>query len=138
MKKGSLICVMVVLMIGILVFGGCEGASSAMTGTALGGAAGAGIGALAGRDTKSTLIGAALGGVTGHVIGSEQDRKKARAQTDVAIAEANTFYVNITNSNGSISPIRLVKSGNVYIAPRGEQYMQLPTEEQLKAVGYGF
>lgn len=135
MKKRPLFCLMVVI-IGMLVFGGCE--SDAQTGALVGSGVGALAGQAIGRDTKSTLIGAAVGGGTGYVIGAEQDKKKMQAQTQTALQDANTFYVNVTNSNGSITPVRVVKSGNVYIAPRGEQYMQFPTEDQLKAAGYGF
>jgi hypothetical protein len=50
--------------------------------------------------------------------------------------EANTVIVNITNSNGSITPVTLKRSGNFWIGPRGEQYMSVPTAEQLKPI-YG-
>ncbi len=50
--------------------------------------------------------------------------------------EANTVIVNITNSNGSITPVTLKRSGNVWIGPKGEQYMSIPTAEQLKPI-YG-
>jgi len=136
MKGKMFIGVMVVLISGMLVFGGCE--SDAQTGALLGSGVGALAGQAIGGDTKSTLIGAGIGGAGGYMIGAEKDKKKMQAQTQGALQDANTFYVNVTNSNGSITPVRIVKSGNVYIAPRGEQYMQLPTEEQLKAGGYGF
>ncbi len=51
-------------------------------------------------------------------------------------AEANTVIVNITNSNGSITPVTLKRSGNVWIGPKGEQYMSIPTAAQLKPI-YG-
>ena len=50
--------------------------------------------------------------------------------------EANTTIVNITNSNGSVTPVTLKRSGNVWIGPKGEQYMSIPTPQQLKPV-YG-
>jgi hypothetical protein len=49
----------------------------------------------------------------------------------------NTVTVNIVNSNGSITPVVLRIQGNLYIGPKGEQYTNLPTPEQLKPV-YGF
>lgn len=137
LKRIKLVLIMVVLIGGMFVAGCESGSSNATKGTVLGGAAGAGIGALAGGDTQSTLIGAALGGVLGHTIGAEKDREKTETQTQVAIQEANTFYVNITNSNGSVTPVRIVKQGNFYVGPRGEQYSKLPTEEELKPF-YGF
>ena len=50
--------------------------------------------------------------------------------------EANTTIVNITNRNGSITPVTLKRSGNVWIGPKGEQYLSIPTAEQLKPI-YG-
>ncbi len=135
MKKGSLVCIMIILIVCLLGFGGCD--SAAGTGAGIGGLAGAGIGALTGGSTKSTLIGAAVGSGAGYMIGNEQDKKKARAQTNTAIAEANTFYVNVHNSDRSITPVRIVKNGNRYVAPDGREYFSLPTEEQLKKAGWG-
>lgn len=51
--------------------------------------------------------------------------------------DAITSYVNVTNSNGSITPVRIRRIGTVYVGPRGEQYLSYPTVEQLKPV-YGF
>ena len=48
-----------------------------------------------------------------------------------------TSYVNITNSNGSFTPVRIRRFGNVWVGPKGEQYLSYPTVEQLKPV-YGF
>lgn len=133
-------CLMTILMViavslGLAFFVGCE--SDAQTGAAIGALAGAGIGQLAGGDTKSTLIGAAVGSGAGYMIGSEQDKKKTRAEMDSLRQEMNTVTVNITNSNGSISPVKLRKQGVGYVGPRGEYYDKLPTEEQLKQAGYG-
>jgi len=122
--------------LGSAFFAGCE--SDAQTGAAIGALAGAGIGQLAGGDTESTLIGAAVGGGAGYMIGSEQDKKKTKAEMDSLRQEMNTVTVNITNSNGSISQVKLRKQGVGYVGPRGEYYDKLPTEEQLKQAGYGF
>jgi len=130
----------IILMVAAVGFGltfvvGCE--SDAQTGAALGAVAGAGIGQLAGGDTESTLIGAAVGGGAGYMLGSEGDKKKAAADRDQIRREMNTVTVNITNSNGSISPVRLTKQGVGYVGPRGEYYDHLPTESELKPI-YGF
>ncbi len=65
---------------------------------------------------------------------------KAGTSTDARIEDirqdANTVIVNITNSNGSITPVTLRRSGNVWIGPKGEQYLSIPTAEQLKPI-YG-
>ena len=55
---------------------------------------------------------------------------------DYGAAYANTLVVNVRNSNGSYTPVTLRRVGNVYVGPRGEQYLSVPTEDQLKAV-YG-
>jgi hypothetical protein len=51
--------------------------------------------------------------------------------------QANSVLVNIHNSNGSISTVRLTRSGPGYIGPRNEYYDHLPTEGELRPV-YGF
>jgi len=136
MKRKMFIGVMVVSIICLLGFGGgCE--SDAGSGALLGGAAGAGIGALAGRDTKSTLIGAGLGAALGGAVGAGQDRKKTQAEMDNLRQEMNTVTVNITNSNNSISQVGLRKQGVGYVGPNGEYYDHVPTAEELEPI-YAF
>jgi hypothetical protein len=133
----NLVTVSLVIALGMSVVwvSGCE--SDAQTGALLGGAAGAGVGALAGGDTEGALIGAAVGAGAGYMIGNEGDKKQAAAERDAIREEMQYVTVNITNSNGSISPVRLRKQGTVYIGPKGETYPTLPTPDQLKSV-YGF
>lgn len=136
MIKGVVtILIVFVLSIGLAFLAGCE--SDAQTGALLGSGIGAGIGQLAGRDTESTLIGAAIGGAVGYGVGSESDKKKAAAERAALRQEINTVTVNITNSNGSISQVRLSRQGVGYIGPRGEYYDHLPTGDELKPI-YGF
>jgi hypothetical protein len=123
------------LLCGVLAVTGCE--SDAQTGAGIGALAGAGIGQLAGRNTESTLIGAAVGAGAGYIIGNEQDKKKQQAEMENQTTQIDTVTVNVTNSNGSITPVKLTKQGVGYIGPRGEYYDTLPTIEQLKPV-YGF
>jgi len=47
-----------------------------------------------------------------------------------------TVTINVPNSNGSFTPITLVKRGNGYVGPQGEYYPGHPTVEQLRAL-YG-
>jgi hypothetical protein len=47
-----------------------------------------------------------------------------------------TFVVNIPNSNGSYTPVTLVKSGNGYVGPQGEFYPGSPSVDQLRVI-YG-
>ena len=115
--------------------GGCE--SEAQNSALLGSAIGAGVGALAGGDTKGTLVGAAVGGGVGYVAGNESEKKKTQSEIAAVRSEQNNVVVWITNSNGSKVPVTLTKSGPGFVGPRQEYYPNMPTEEQLKQV-YGF
>ena len=99
------------------------------------------VGQAVGHDTKSTLIGAGVGAVAGHMLGSEGDKKKTEAKRQAEMGslrqEMNTVTVNITNSNGSVSQVKLRKQGVGYVGPKGEFYDHLPSEDELKPV-YGF
>ena len=121
--------------IGLILAAGCE--NEAQTGAVLGSLAGAGIGQIAGRDTESTLIGAAVGGAAGYMLGNEGDKKKAQVERAYLREQTEYVTVNITNSNGSISQVRLRKQGVGYVGTRGEYYNTLPTQDQLRPI-YGF
>lgn len=132
LTKISIITAFLTIMI---IITGCQ--NDAQTGAAVGAAAGAGIGQAAGGDTESTLIGAAIGGGAGYIIGNESDKQKAKNDREQIRSEIDYVTVNITNSNGSISQVRLKKQGVGYVGPRGEYYSKLPNQEQLRPV-YGF
>jgi hypothetical protein len=133
--KSTLILLAVAVGLGSLIVAGCE--SDAQTGALIGGAAGAGIGQLAGRDTKSTLIGAGVGAGAGYIVGNESDKNKTKAEIEGLRQQTNEVTVNMTNSNGSVSTVKLRRQGVGYVGPRGEYYSTLPTEAQLKPI-YGF
>jgi uncharacterized protein YcfJ len=136
MAKNLMTILLVVgVSFGLLFVVGCE--SDAQVGSAIGALAGAGIGQLAGGDTESSLIGAAVGGAAGYMIGNESERQKAQADRAYMHQEMRTVAVNITNSNGSISQVRLRRQGVGYVGTRGEYYPSLPTEDQLRPI-YGF
>lgn len=126
---------------------GC--ATAAGKGTAIGGGTGAVLGGLlggivghqSGHTGAGVAIGSVVGGATGagagYAVGSGIDRNRQQdAAINQAQQDANTTIINIRNSNGSVTPVRLVRQGNIWIGPRGEQYLNLPTEEQLRPV-YG-
>ena len=119
----------------MLLLAGCQ--NEAQTGAVLGSLAGAGVGQIAGRDTESTLIGAAVGGAAGYMLGSEGDKKKAKGERAYLLEQTKYVTVNIANSNGSISQVRLRKQGVGYIGTRGEYYHSLPTKDELRPI-YGF
>jgi uncharacterized protein YcfJ len=133
----DIVTTLIIVLIGlVLIFiAGCE--SDAQTGAALGAIAGAGVGQIAGRNTESTLIGAAVGGTAGYILGNEGDKKKSQAERAYLRQQTDYVAVNITNSNGSVSQVRLRKQGVGYVGTRGEYYNHLPTEDQLRPV-YGF
>jgi hypothetical protein len=124
----------VIAAIGIYIVG-CE--TQGQTGALIGSGVGAGIGALAGRSTESTLIGAAVGGGAGYIVGNEADKKQQKEEMQSLREQANSEIINIYNSNGSISQVKVTRSGTGWTGPRGEWYDHLPTEDELKPV-YGF
>jgi outer membrane lipoprotein SlyB len=112
-------------------------------------ATGAGIGAVGGgvlgnvlagkhHKTTGTLIGAGTGALLGGAIGHQSDMNNRQQQQINAMGEqANTTIINVTNSNGSVTPVTLRRVGTQWVGPRGEYYTNLPSPEQLKPV-YGF
>jgi len=110
---------------------GCE--TQGQSGALIGSGIGAGVGALAGG-SEGALIGAAVGGGTGYIVGNEGDKAQQRRQMQQHMDSA---LVNIHNSNGSISTVRLQRSGIGFVGPRGEYYDHLPTEAELRPI-YGF
>ena len=134
-KKQTTILAAAVLSFGLLFFVGCQ--NDAQFGSAVGALAGASIGQLAGGDSEATLIGAAVGGAAGYMFGNESDKAREQAERAHMRQEMRTVAVNITNSNGSISQVRLKRHGVGYVGTRGEYYHHLPTEDELRPI-YGF
>ena len=117
-----------------LAMAGCQ--NQAQTDAALG----AGVGALAGQaighNSKGTLIGAGVGAGTGYIVGNEADKANTNRQMEADREAAGTYVVNVRNSNGSITPVTVRRSGNMWMGPNRELYTSPPTEEQLRAM-YG-
>jgi len=61
---------------------------------------------------------------------------KVPIESKTVITKGEQITINVPNSNGSYTPVTLVKYGNGYIGPQGEYYPGNPTVEQLKAL-YG-
>ncbi len=122
-------------------FTGCD--SKAKTGALVGTAAGAGAGQAIGRDTKGTLIGAAIGAGAGYIIGGQMDKSDGKKSDKKAVESPTSSTapieetIWITNSNGSQTPVKVIRIGDTYTGPKGETYSSRPTQEQLKTV-YGF
>ena len=120
---------------GMVAMAGCE--TAAQTGAAIGVLAGAGIGQAIGGNTEATVIGAAVGGASGYMIGNEEDKAQARWERRRIREEMDCVTVNVRNSNGSISQVRLRREGIGYVGARGEYYDHLPADDELRPV-YGF
>ncbi len=58
------------------------------------------------------------------------------AVTQPQTVSGETVTINVPNSNGSYTPVTLVKHKDGYIGPQGEYYPGHPTVDQLKAL-YG-
>ncbi len=121
-----------------------EAPKDALLGSLLGAGLGAVVGHQSGHTGEGAAIGGALGAAGGYVVGNEQDKAQLQAGNAQAIqaanaasTAANTVVINVSNSNGSITPVTLRREGNEYIGPKEEHYLQLPTAEQLRSV-YGF
>jgi len=124
-----------VAVAGMMVLAGCR--TAAQTGAAIGVLAGAGIGQAVGGNTEATVIGAAIGGAAGYMIGNEEDKAQARWERRRIREEMDYVTVNIRNSNGSVSRVRLRKEGIGYVGTRGEYYDHLPADDELRPL-YGF
>ena len=83
---------------------------------------------------EGAAIGAAVFGIT-QLLG-EIDRQHKKCEHEHEDECMENVVVEIHNSNGSISPVKLKKDGSAYIGPKGERYEEMPTEEQLKPI-YG-
>lgn len=60
----------------------------------------------------------------------------AAAAPVVVQSQVPSFIVNIPNSDGTFTAVKLVKQDNGYVGPQGEYYNSHPTVEQLKVL-YG-
>lgn len=124
----------------VLLVSGCENQGTGV-GAGAGAVGGALIGSMLAKDgnrATGALIGAGAGGLLGGAVGHQVDTNKKQQQQINAVADqANTQIINVTNSNGSITPVAFRRSGTQWVGPRGEYYNNLPTEDQLRSV-YGF
>ncbi|MGA2172797.1 MAG: glycine zipper domain-containing protein [Sedimentisphaerales bacterium] len=131
---------------------GCENSAQndALIGSGIGAGAGAIIGHQSGKTGQGALIGGGAGAVGGYLVGNEQDKQQQAGsyrhpsppqeppqESQQPQQGTNSVTVNITNSNGSITPVKLTRSGYNYVGPRGEVYDHFPTEAELKPI-YGF
>ncbi len=119
-------------------------ATETAVGTGIGAGVGAGVGAIAGNNisgfsrAEGAVAGAIIGGLIGGVAGNQQAQINAQQnQINALSQQVNQTIVNVTNSNGSITPVILTRQGSQWRGPRGELYNTLPVQAQLRSV-YGF
>jgi hypothetical protein len=108
----------------------------ALRGGLRGAAGGAIIGGIAGDAGKGAAIGAAVGVVGGAVRQNRQAQSDAAAAAAAADAASKTRVVNVSNANGSMTPVTLHLVDGGWKGPRGEIYPTLPTPDQLSG-SYG-
>ena len=106
------------------------------TGALVGGAAGAGLGAIVGNNTGlGTGAGLAIGAGTGALIGGAHGRQSENINQ--LREDQNTFVVNVQNSDGSYLPVHLRRVDGGWQAPRGEVYPNIPSAGTLSQ-RYGY
>jgi hypothetical protein len=109
--------------------------------------AGALIGGIIGYQSDEALAGALIGGAilgVGELLSqtdemAEEQEQEEEQEEQSACREPQQdekVVVEVTNSNGSITPVPLTKKGSFYVGPNGEAYSRRPTDQQLRPV-YG-
>jgi hypothetical protein len=97
------------------------------------------IGGIVGHQSDETKEGVAVGAVlfsVGQLLSQIDDMAHEEKEHEEENECAKPVVIEIHNSNGSITPVKLKRDGSVYVGPKGERYEELPTEEQLKPI-YG-
>lgn len=102
----------------------------------LGGLVGGVIGYQSEEAAAGALLGASITG-TGELLRQTDNLAQQKERGKCKERRGERIDVEVTNSNGSFTPVELRKKGCVYIGPKGEHYRELPSEEQLRLV-YGF
>ena len=101
---------------------------------------GALIGGIVGYQSDETgegvAVGAAICGVGELLRQTDELARKEKKHKEQENERTESVIVEIHNSNGSITPVKLKKENSHYIGPKGERYEELPTDEQLKPI-YG-
>lgn len=123
----KLIATLMVLIIGLnlVLVSGCQ--TKAQTGALVGGAAGAAVG-----DTKGALISGALGAGGGYLVGRGMDKKDQSREAVSGQQAPDTVTIRVPNEDGTVTPVTLKRSGDVWVGPKGETYKTIPTSEELR------
>jgi hypothetical protein len=100
---------------------------------------GALVGGVIGHQSDETGEGVAIGAVVlgvGELLNQIDKQAEKEWEHENGDECTGPVVVEIHNSNGSITTVKIKKEGSVYIGPKGEHYQEMPTEKQLKPI-YG-
>jgi len=131
----KLMAALMVLIIGLnlVLVPGCQ--TKSQTGALVGAASGAAIGAAVGN-TKGALIGGAIGAGGGYLVGRGMDKKDQSREAVSSQQAPDTVTIRVPNEDGTVTPVTLKRSGDVWVGPKGETYKNIPTSEELRPI-YG-
>ena len=144
LRKRALVMIVVV---GLLLSVFCSGCGLSLHPIYTSTIAGALIGGIIGYQSDEALAGALIGGAVlgvGELLSqtdeiAEEEEEKEEQEEESACSgpqQEEKVVVEVTNSNGSITPVLLTKKASLYVGPNGEAYSQRPTDQQLRPV-YG-
>ena len=142
-RKRALVMIVVV---GLLVSVFCSGCGLSLHPIYRATFAGALIGGIIGYQSDEALAGALIGGAilgvgellsqTDEIAEEKEEEEQEEESACSGPQQEEKVVVEVTNSNGSITPVLLTKKGSLYVCPNGEAYSQRPTGRQLRPV-YG-
>ena len=132
MRKSFWLGLLLVATLGLYA---CEtyGKTGAAIGAPVGALVGAGTGAIIGHQSDHAGEGAVIGGLLGAAAGGAGGYGIGKA-----VENRRSVVINVPNSNGSYTRVKLTRYGNEWVGPRGERYAYVPSPEQLASGGYGF
>jgi hypothetical protein len=134
-KKRALVMIVVVSLLLSIFSSGCGLSLHPIYTSTL---AGALIGGIIGYQSDEALAGALIGGAilgVGELL-SQTDKLAEQESACMDLQHDEKVVVEVTNGNGSITPVLLTKRGSLYVCPNGEAYSRRPTDQQLRPV-YG-
>lgn len=118
-----------------------------VTGALLGAAAGWAVGRASDhvRTAVAVPVFTATGGLMGHYLDEQHEARREKAKTSAAVPSVPTplhhpgvdlIKVSILNRNGVRTDVPVLRVGNRFVGPRGEEYPELPRSEDLAHI-YG-
>jgi hypothetical protein len=142
MKTGfkTFLCAGISLLFIILPSGGCSSGngtgSNIFNATILGAVVGGVVGHQSDETDAGIAVGAGLfaaGALLSELDSASHPKDIEKPESQVRYSPiSETYIIDVHNLNGSITPVEIKKKGDAYIGPEGEQYKELPSEEQLR------